>query len=90
VGGDQDPTWLIHVGAREFDPLLGWFLSVGPRIRRNLTTESWNNYAYANNSSLTCTDPSGKGWGWLKKAVSVVATVASVAQGLASACPSRS
>ncbi|WUP09261.1 hypothetical protein OHA28_38385 [Streptomyces sp. NBC_00269] len=32
VGGTTDPTGLTHLGAREYDPNLGSFISVDPVI----------------------------------------------------------
>jgi RHS repeat-associated protein len=78
VGGDLDPTGLIHEGAREYDTLLGRFVSVDPQFD-DTQPQSWNNYAYSNNNPVGFSDPNGTGWGWLKKTVSVVAEVASVA-----------
>lgn len=34
VGGTNDPTGLTHLGAREYDTMLGRFLSVDPIIER--------------------------------------------------------
>src|SRR6185295_9995330 len=70
VGGDQDPTGLIHEGAREYDALLGRFLNVDPKFDDS-QPQSWNNYAYANNNPVGFSDPEGTSWGWLKKTVSV-------------------
>jgi RHS repeat-associated protein len=78
VGGDLDPTGLIHEGAREYDSLLGRFVSVDPAFD-DTQPQSWNNYAYSNNNPVGFSDPAGTSWGWLKKTVSVVAEVASVA-----------
>ncbi|WP_253762712.1 FG-GAP-like repeat-containing protein [Hamadaea flava] len=58
VGGTNDPTGLVHVGAREYDPVLGRFISVDP-IYDLGDPQSWNGYAYANNAPATRSDPSG-------------------------------
>jgi RHS repeat-associated protein len=59
VGGTLDPTGLIHIGAREYDPLLGRFVSVDPIID-NADPQQWNGYSYANNSPVTFSDPDGQ------------------------------
>ncbi|WP_239163583.1 polymorphic toxin-type HINT domain-containing protein [Paractinoplanes rishiriensis] len=58
VGGDQDPTNLIHLGAREYDPTMGRFISVDP-VQDLAVPQQWNGYAYANNNPTTLSDPSG-------------------------------
>ncbi|MFE9904903.1 RHS repeat domain-containing protein [Streptomyces achromogenes] len=51
-------TGLTHIGAREYDPALGRFLSVDPVLAPD-DHESLNGYAYANNTPVTKSDPSG-------------------------------
>lgn len=51
-------TGLTHVGAREYDPSTGRFLSVDPVLAPD-DHESLNGYAYANNTPVTKSDPSG-------------------------------
>jgi RHS repeat-associated protein len=51
-------TGLTHVGAREYDPATGRFLSVDPILAPE-DHESLNGYAYANNTPVTKSDPSG-------------------------------
>ncbi|MEV5767661.1 polymorphic toxin-type HINT domain-containing protein [Micromonospora sp. NPDC052213] len=58
VGGDKDPTGLTHIGARQYDPGLGRFISVDP-IQDLADPQQWNAYAYGNNSPITFSDPSG-------------------------------
>lgn len=58
VGGTSDPTGLTHLGAREYDPFTGRFLSVDPMLNEN-DPQSMNNYAYAGNSPVTQSDPTG-------------------------------
>ncbi|WP_157631605.1 RHS repeat domain-containing protein [Catelliglobosispora koreensis] len=58
VGGDKDPTGLTHIGAREYDPVLGKFTSVDPLFNSD-EPQTMNNYAYANNNPVTRSDPSG-------------------------------
>ncbi|MBB5868543.1 RHS repeat-associated protein [Allocatelliglobosispora scoriae] len=58
VGGTTDPTGLIHLGAREYDPATGRFISVDPVFMAE-DPQSWNGYAYANNSPTTGSDATG-------------------------------
>ncbi|MFG2093960.1 polymorphic toxin-type HINT domain-containing protein [Streptomyces sp. NPDC048612] len=60
VGGTDDTadTGLTHLGAREYDPGTGRFLSVDPLM--NLADpESLNGYTYAGSTPITDSDPSG-------------------------------
>jgi RHS repeat-associated protein len=58
VNGVKDPTGLTHVGAREYDPALGRFASVDPVFTVD-DSQSWHGYAYADNSPVTGSDPTG-------------------------------
>ncbi|GAA2218149.1 RHS repeat-associated core domain-containing protein [Micromonospora olivasterospora] len=58
VGGDNDPTNLVNIGARKYDQMLGRFISVDP-IMDLADPQQWNAYAYANNSPVTFSDPTG-------------------------------
>ncbi|MFG2722579.1 RHS repeat-associated core domain-containing protein [Streptomyces sp. NPDC048416] len=59
VGGTKDTTTgLTHLGAREYDPGTGRFISVDP-VLDGTNPQSLNGYAYANNSPVTSSDPSG-------------------------------
>ncbi|RPK27536.1 RHS Repeat protein [Streptomyces sp. ADI91-18] len=59
VGGDIDPTTgLTHIGAREYDTSLGQFISVDPVFAID-APQSLNGYAYADNSPVTLSDPTG-------------------------------
>ncbi|MBE1584231.1 RHS repeat-associated core domain-containing protein [Nonomuraea angiospora] len=70
VGGTQDSTTgLVHLGAREYDPKLGRFMSVDPIID-DVDPRTLNAYAYANNSPVTMTDPDGQ-WFWVALAIGV-------------------
>ncbi|GAA1555917.1 RHS repeat-associated core domain-containing protein [Streptomyces globosus] len=63
VGGTiDDSTGLTHLGAREYDPALGRFISVDPKMDM-AESQTMNPYAYANNSPITFSDPSGEFWG---------------------------
>jgi RHS repeat-associated protein len=56
----DDSTGLTHIGAREYDPTIGQFISVDPLLILE-QHQSLNGYAYANNAPVTHSDPSGKG-----------------------------
>ncbi|WP_412748237.1 polymorphic toxin-type HINT domain-containing protein [Krasilnikovia sp. M28-CT-15] len=58
LGGTKDPTELTHLGAREYDPGLGRFISVDP-LQNTADPQQWNAYAYAGNNPATLADPSG-------------------------------
>ncbi|CNE28938.1 Cell wall-associated polypeptide CWBP200 [Mycobacterium tuberculosis] len=58
VGGTQDSTGLTHLGAREYDPDTGRFISVDPLMDQG-DPQQMNGYAYSNNSPITHADPAG-------------------------------
>jgi RHS repeat-associated protein len=59
VGGVTDSaTGLTHLGAREYDPSLGRFVSVDPLLD-TADPQQINGYAYADNSPATLSDPDG-------------------------------
>ncbi|MFD3504554.1 RHS repeat domain-containing protein [Streptomyces sp. NPDC058678] len=59
VGGINDPgTGLTHLGARDYDPTTGRFTSVDPELDSS-DPQSLNGYAYAGNSPVTQSDPTG-------------------------------
>ena len=58
VGGDNDPTGLVNIGARQYDQLLGRFISVDP-LMDLADPQQWNGYAYAGNNPVTNSDPTG-------------------------------
>ncbi|MGK5498892.1 polymorphic toxin-type HINT domain-containing protein [Streptomyces sp. URMC 125] len=59
VGGTIDAqTGLTSIGAREYDASLGKFISVDPLIDYT-SPQQINGYAYANNSPVTLSDPTG-------------------------------
>ncbi|MFJ6141887.1 RHS repeat-associated core domain-containing protein [Kitasatospora sp. NPDC092286] len=59
VGGMTDKvTGLVHLGAREYDPTTGRFISVDPIL--DLTDpQQVNGYAYSNNNPINLSDPTG-------------------------------
>ncbi|GLW33650.1 RHS repeat-associated core domain-containing protein [Actinoplanes regularis] len=58
VGGTIDNTQLVHLGAREYDPVIGKFISVDPLQDLN-DPQQWNAYAYSGNSPVTLSDATG-------------------------------
>ncbi|MGH3679317.1 MAG: RHS repeat-associated core domain-containing protein, partial [Natronosporangium sp.] len=58
VGGTEDRTGLTQLGAREYDPQLGRFLTVDPIIDHQ-DPQQMHGYAYANNAPPSFTDPDG-------------------------------
>ncbi|MEU4337361.1 polymorphic toxin-type HINT domain-containing protein [Micromonospora lupini] len=58
LGGYQDPTGLTHLGAREYDPAIGRFISVDP-INDPGNPQQLPAYTYAANNPVTYSDPSG-------------------------------
>lgn len=59
VGGTLDEsTGLTHLGAREYDPALGRFISVDP-LMDTADSAALHPYVYAGNSPVTFSDPSG-------------------------------
>ncbi|MFT2016417.1 polymorphic toxin-type HINT domain-containing protein [Streptomyces sp. 796.1] len=63
IGGTKDTTTgLTHLGAREYDPKLGRFISVDPVM--DLTdSQQMHGYSYGNNNPLVYSDPSGMWFG---------------------------
>ncbi|MEV0964718.1 RHS repeat-associated core domain-containing protein, partial [Streptomyces sp. NPDC049910] len=59
VGGTKDKdTGLTRLGAREYDPSTGRFLSVDPMVDYSQPA-TMNPYAYSNNAPATFSDPEG-------------------------------
>lgn len=60
VGGTLDAsTGLTHLGAREYDPRTGRFISVDPEFDQG-DPKSWNGYGYADSNPVTFSDPDGR------------------------------
>ncbi|MFF6787303.1 RHS repeat-associated core domain-containing protein, partial [Streptomyces sp. NPDC012510] len=53
-------TGLTHIGAREYDPKTGQFISVDPLLEAG-KHQSLNGYSYSENNPATLSDPSGLG-----------------------------
>jgi RHS repeat-associated protein len=58
VGGTKDISSYTHLGARDYDPTTGRFISVDP-IMDQTDPDQWNPYAYSRNSPVTFSDPAG-------------------------------
>ncbi|MEV7343619.1 RHS repeat-associated core domain-containing protein [Streptomyces sp. NPDC093544] len=51
---------LTHIGAREYDPVLGRFISVDPLLETD-KPQTLNGYTYSANNPATFSDPTGQG-----------------------------
>ncbi len=61
LGKTRDATTgLTHVGAREYDPEIGQFISVDPLLQADIP-QTLNGYSYAAQNPVTQADPSGLG-----------------------------
>ncbi|MGQ5263977.1 RHS repeat-associated core domain-containing protein [Micromonospora sp. ZYX-F-536] len=59
VNGNQDSsTGLVNIGAREYDTVIGRFISIDPIIDVN-DPQQMHGYAYANNNPISFSDPDG-------------------------------
>ncbi|WP_079159911.1 RHS repeat-associated core domain-containing protein [Streptomyces pactum] len=59
LGKTRDTTTgLTHIGAREYDPTLGQFISVDPLLESE-KPQTLNGYSYAANNPTTFSDPTG-------------------------------
>nr|WP_237535682.1 polymorphic toxin-type HINT domain-containing protein [Streptomyces sp. SID3343] len=76
----MDATGLTHMGAREYDPNLGRFISVDP-IMDLTDTQQMHGYTYSNNTPVTASDPTGLLWGidWFKSVTTKVGNAISAA-----------
>lgn len=57
-------TDLLYMQARYYDPMVGRFLSVDPKVPEPGNLFGFNRYAYANNSPLNFVDPDGREAGY--------------------------
>ncbi|MEU5002078.1 polymorphic toxin-type HINT domain-containing protein [Streptomyces sp. NPDC021622] len=85
VGGTDDTksTGLTHLGAREYDPTTGRFISVDP-IMDLTDPQQMNGYIYGNNSPLVYSDPTGLSWAsdlWKSIRKSVTKTIRRIGGG---------
>ncbi|MEV7616163.1 polymorphic toxin-type HINT domain-containing protein [Streptomyces sp. NPDC089799] len=61
LGATEDKnTGLTHIGAREYDPALGQFISIDPLLEAD-KHQTLNGYSYSINNPLSFTDPTGLG-----------------------------
>ncbi|QOV47454.1 RHS repeat-associated core domain-containing protein [Streptomyces chromofuscus] len=56
----DESTGLTHIGAREYDPVVGQFISVDPLLELD-KHQTLNGYSYAVQNPLTHSDPTGMG-----------------------------
>ncbi|MFT3775396.1 MAG: RHS repeat-associated core domain-containing protein [Minicystis sp.] len=50
---------IINMRGRLYDPVIGRFLNVDPKVPNPRSTQSWNPYSYVLNSPLSLVDPNG-------------------------------
>ncbi|NUT21771.1 MAG: hypothetical protein HOV77_21565 [Hamadaea sp.] len=58
VGGTADATGLTHLGAREYDPATGRFISADPIFDMG-DPQQWNGYSYSHANPVSSSDPQG-------------------------------
>jgi RHS repeat-associated protein len=58
IDGNTDPTGLTHLGARDYDPTIGRFISTDPILEVD-APQQWAGYSYASNNPTSLTDPTG-------------------------------
>src|SRR3989304_2047157 len=58
----DDPTGLVYLRARQYDPDLGRFVSADPVLGALGMPQTLNRYAYVVNNPLKYTDPTGEFW----------------------------
>ncbi len=59
TGEQVDPTGLVFLRARYYNPGIGRFITPDSLIPDPLSSEAWNRYVYAGNNPIRYTDPSG-------------------------------
>ncbi|WP_330268436.1 RHS repeat-associated core domain-containing protein [Streptomyces griseorubiginosus] len=74
AGGTPDPaTSLVNLGAREYDPFTGRFLSDDP-VFESMDTNQLPGYDYAGNDPVTLSDPTGEDNWWADPTMNVPVT----------------
>ncbi len=58
----DDPTGLVYLRARQYDPDIGRFVSADSILGSGEDPQSHNRYAYVGDNPLSRTDPTGKFW----------------------------
>ncbi len=58
---NDDPTGLVYLRARQYDPEIGRFVSADPLLGQLHWPQTLNRYAYVANNPLRYTDPTGEG-----------------------------
>jgi RHS repeat-associated protein len=74
TGEQTDPTGLVFLRARYYDPRVGRFLTADSIVPDPLSSMGWNRYAYVGNNSTNYVDPSGRCQGLSGAAFDVCAT----------------
>jgi RHS repeat-associated protein len=59
VGGTVDGSGLVHLGAREYDPSIGRFVSADPVFDMS-DPQQINGYTYSDDNPVTLSDPTGR------------------------------
>jgi RHS repeat-associated protein len=65
TGHERDRPSLDYMHARFYNPQWGRFLSVDPELGDSQSPQTWNRYAYAQNSPVMKTDPDGRVAQWI-------------------------
>jgi RHS repeat-associated protein len=60
AGEQTDPTQLVYLRARYYDPAAGRFLTADDIISNPLSSQGWNRYTYVENNPINYIDPSGR------------------------------
>lgn len=68
-----DDVGVIHMNGRIYDPALGLFMQADPFIQNPTNLQNLNRYGYCYNNPMTCTDPTGKLFGWDDFFIAVIA-----------------
>jgi RHS repeat-associated protein len=60
TGEQTDPTGLVFLRARYYNPAVGRFLTADSVVPDPLSSGGWNRYAYVGNNPINYVDPSGQ------------------------------